>query len=379
MIKKIKERKKHLKKVYIEAYLFKNLGDDLFIKIMTERYKNTKFYAQTRESYRKDTFEDNLKLYSNISIGIINKLFEKVFHKYNYVGEKLKKQCDYMVSIGGSIFMEKQDFSRVEKQFYIYDNSKPIYILGANFGPYQTKKYKEYVKNILRKSQDVSFRDEKSYKEFEDLKNVRFNSDIVFGLNLDNIQIKNKKNVVISVIECDLKGLSKEKEGYELLLLQFIKSFIKKGYTITLMSFCKRQGDEKVIKSLYKKCTKSEKNKIKKFYYKGNINDALDEIAQSEIMIGSRFHANILGFVMKKKVLPIAYSDKTINVLNDLDFKGKVIDIRKLEEFNIDKFLISDIGTLSNIEENIKSAKKQFEKLDEVLKDSKGENNEKEK
>lgn len=363
-----------MKKIYLEAYLFKNLGDDLFVKIITERYKNIRFYAQTREHYKKSTFNNNLKLYSNIGIGIINKLYENLFHKYNYVGKKLKDKCDYMVSIGGSIFMEKEDFSKVEKQFSIYDDSKPLYILGANFGPYKTQKYKNFVKNILEKAQDVSFRDEKSYKEFNELKNVRFNSDIVFGLNLDNIEIKDSNNVVISVVECNLKGLAKEKEEYEKLLLQLIHILITKGYNITLMSFCKKQGDEKVIKSLCKRCNTSEKKHIKKFYYRGNIDEALEEIAQSKIVIGSRFHANIIGLLMKKKVIPIAYSDKTINVLKDLSFKGNIIDIRNLKNVNIDKLDIENIETISSLDSNISSARNQFKKLDEVLAYDKGEN-----
>lgn len=363
-----------MKKVYIEAYLFKNLGDDLFVKIITERYKNVEFYAQTREHYKRNTFSNNLKLYSNIGIGIINKLYEKLFNKYNYIGKRLKNKCDYMVSIGGSIFMEKDNFSKVERQFSIYDNTKPLYILGSNFGPYKTQKYKDYVKNILSNAQDVSFRDEKSYNAFKELKNVRYNSDIVFGLNIDNIEIKDNNNVVISVIECNLKGLSKEKNEYENLVLELIKLFISKGYNVTLMSFCKKQGDEKVIKSLYKRCSPTERKHIEKFYYRGNINEALEKIAQSKIVIGSRFHANIIGLLMKKKVIPIAYSDKTINVLKDIEFKGNIIDIRDIKKFNIDELEIDKLETILNLDSHINSAKKQFEKLDEVLYYNKGEN-----
>ena len=32
-------------KIYVDAYLAKNLGDDLFINILTTRYPEHKFYA----------------------------------------------------------------------------------------------------------------------------------------------------------------------------------------------------------------------------------------------------------------------------------------------------------------------------------------------
>lgn len=361
-----------MKKVYIDAYLFKNLGDDLFVKILTERYEDVTFYTSTRISYNKSIFNKNLKIYSGIFIGVINKIFEKIFKKYDFIGEKLKNKCDYMVSIGGSIFMEKNKFSKVEKQFALYDDAKPLFILGANFGPYKTEKYKKYIENkVLKNAQDVCFRDKKSYENFANLNNVRVCSDIVFGLDTSNLNIISKKNVVISVIDCDLKGLSNEKKEYEKMILKLIKKFIKSGYTVTLMSFCKIQGDERVINLLYSKCNDTEKSHIYKFFYNGNINKALEEIAKSEIIIGSRFHANILGILMEKKVIPIAYSDKTINVLEDMNFNGDIIDIRKINEFNIDEFNIERLELSNiNLEEQRESSNRQFEKLDGILKRS---------
>ena len=32
-------------KIYVDAYFAKNLGDDLFVDILTNRYQNHKFFA----------------------------------------------------------------------------------------------------------------------------------------------------------------------------------------------------------------------------------------------------------------------------------------------------------------------------------------------
>lgn len=357
-----------MEKVYIDAYLFKNLGDDLFIKILLDRYKYVEFYAATRDYYPKTVFNKNLKIYSNIFVGLINKFFEIVFKKYNFIGRRLKNKADYMVSIGGSIFMEKNNFSTVERQFALYNSDKPLFILGSNFGPYKTEKYKEFIKqNVLSNAKDVCFRDKYSYDNFSELDNVRYNSDIVFNLDVNNLDIKENKNVVISVIDCNLKKLSKEKEKYERLLKSLISKFIKSDYTVTLMSFCKIQGDEEVINSLYSQCTDEEKKHISKFFYDGNINEALKEIAQSQIVVGSRFHANILGILMNKKILPVAYSDKTINVLKDMKYDGEIIDIRKIDEYDIEDFSINIDDYKIDIETLIQSANNQFKELDKLL------------
>ena len=55
----------------------------------------------------------------------------------------------------------------------------------------------------------------------------------------------------------------------------------------------------------------------------------------SEYVIATRFHAMILGLAENKPVLPIIYSDKTINVLNDLNFEGEIIDLRKDKDWSL--------------------------------------------
>ena len=48
-------------KIYVDAYLAKNLGDDLFVNILIKRYPNHKFYsiAENEKGYSKG----NLKVY----------------------------------------------------------------------------------------------------------------------------------------------------------------------------------------------------------------------------------------------------------------------------------------------------------------------------
>ena len=47
--------------IYVNAYLEKNLGDDLFLKILVDRYKNHKFYAISNTYSSKN----NLQIYKN--------------------------------------------------------------------------------------------------------------------------------------------------------------------------------------------------------------------------------------------------------------------------------------------------------------------------
>ena len=132
------------------------------------------------------------------------------------------------------------------------------------------------------------------------------------------------------------------------------------------MSFCKREGDEEAINSILSKIDSNLKEKIEIYNYHDNINEALNYLADSRVIVGSRFHANILGLVLEKKIIPIAYSDKTVNTFNDLEFSGKIIDIRHLEDFNFNQ-LKENLNYEFDITNIKKNAEKQFEKLDKVL------------
>jgi colanic acid/amylovoran biosynthesis protein len=107
--------------------------------------------------------------------------------------------------------------------------------------------------------------------------------------------------------------------------------------------------------------------KFEKYCYRGNIEEALDTIGDSQVIVGTRFHANILGFLMNKVVIPIAYSDKTTNVLSDLKFSGKIFDIRFKEGLsfdNLDDVILSNNFDMSVINKNLNDP---FEKVDMIL------------
>ena len=75
----------------------------------------------------------------------------------------------------------------------------------------------------------------------------------------------------------------------------------------------------------------------------------------------------------KRPVIPIVYSDKTLHILEDLNFHGKFIDIRKMNEekgYDITQFInnIED-QSVQNIEQFVHQSEGHFEKLDRLLKE----------
>ena len=340
-------------KIYLDSYFAKNLGDDILIDIILNRYPNHNFYSVSR--WKNGYKYSNLKVYGE---GIYGRLLRKIgFEKH------LINTCDIAVTLGGSMYVEHNN----SNPDYMLKNKKR-YILGINFGPYKTQKYFENAKNEFRRVQDICFRDEYSYKLFKDLPNARLASDIAFGMDISNIKIKDSKKVVISVILCDRKDNAEYQQKYENKIVELIKYFTQIGYGITLMSFCKIEGDEKAIKNILKKCDDKLKSKITTYFYNGNIQQALSVLADCKIIVGTRLHSNIIGMMLGKTVIPIIYSSKTSNILKDMNFNGTIIDLKILDQIKAENMNLECKQDVKTLKQN---ANKHFKILDKELKDDK--------
>ena len=337
-------------KIYLDAYLANNLGDDILIDILLKRYPKHKFYAVSR--WENEYKYPNLKIYGKGNFG-------KVLRKIGFE-KHIINSCDIAVTIGGSMYMEQYNSNL---DYMLKDKKR--YILGVNFGPYKTQKYLEKAKKVFKRVEDICFRDNYSYELFKDLTNARVASDIAFGMNVTNVHIQESKKVVISVISCDKKDNAENQQKYEEKIVELINYFTQIGYEITLMSFCKIEGDEKAIKNILKKCDDRLKSKITTYFYNGDIRQALNVLANCKIIVGTRLHSNIIGMILGKTVIPIIYSNKTSNILKDINFKGTIIDIKNLDQSKVDNMNLEykqDVNTL------IENANNNFTKLDKELK-----------
>lgn len=362
-----------MKKAMIYAYTSFNLGDDLFIKELCYRYSRTHFYI-----YCSPKYKNNFKSIKNLSIIPSNNI---IYRGINFLLNKLKinltvedffaKKKDITIYIGGSIFMQhgnwKRKLSRLDN---IVKSGTSFFITGANFGPYTDKEFVDGYRSLFRQMKGISFRDQYSYNLFKDLPNVTLADDVIFQMDTKQYQSDIEDDyIIISVIKPSIR---KHLEGYDELYYEKIKDisveFAKKGHKVILMSFCEREGDVEAINSVKSLIPEKYKDYIEEYKYKHDIDGALNIIAQSKYVVATRFHAMILGWVFKKPVFPIAYSDKMTNVIKDIDFKGSYVNFHSLKSLN-PKLVYDCMETNTvDISEQRAGAEKHFAKLDEYLK-----------
>lgn len=359
-----------MKKIMVHAYTKFNLGDDLFIKVLCERFPNTNFILYAPSKYIKCFNEiTNLKCYSSESfiIRTINYFFRR-FKVDNFFERMLAKSCDAGVYIGGSLFIQGENW---EDYLYKYIKpkkiiNKPFYLLGANFGPYRDKEYYDKYKEIFSEYTDICFREKYSFEMFKDLPNVRMADDIIFQLKKKNLQEQN--NIVISVIKPSYrKNLNNYDEKYYLKIKDIALHFIEKGFNVTLMSFCEYEGDEEAIDKIMEIIPKEYLNKIKKHYYTINLKETLNIIAESKFVVATRFHSMILGWVYNKPVFPIVYSKKMSNVIEDVGFNGLYVNLKDIENVLPEKVFECINVNMIDVSKQVIGSEGHFRKLDEYI------------
>lgn len=355
-----------MKKVFLYAYDRQNLGDDLFVHTITKRYPHVKFYIWT-DRKNKETFQSlpNLKVVDKDSafVHTLNRIRPSLVPGYR---NWLKNHCEAVVYIGGSIFIEYPAWESFCTWWEFEAENRPFYVLGANFGPWHTEAYQQKMSQIFAKMQDVCFRDRYSYELFRDVATVRQAPDILFACPMPQVPVK-EKQVFISVINCagrdESHSLSEHDGSYVENMAALLQNYLDSGHTLVLSSFCKEEGDEVGIQKILAAMNCENDSRIRILAYDGTNADALTAaIAESELVVATRFHAAILAMAAGRPVLPIVYSDKTLHVLEDLDFDGLALDLRDDVPWNINPMPAA--MELGNIK---KAAQNHFAKLDHVL------------
>lgn len=370
--------------VYIKFYDELNLGDDLFIKMLLERYQHTHFFLIKNEKY--DTFLSNyknvktfpyIKKRNILDFRYIRILRNRIPYllKYNTIKhiknifKNMPSSVDTFVSIGGSIFMQPPKlngilYEDVEYYRYITRRFKNTFFMGCNFGPYLDEEYKINFHNIFKKSTSICFRDKKSYDLFNDIPNASFAPDIVFGLdNPYNSHNKKKNSVGFSIIGKGLRG--KDRSNYIEKYVKLIELYQRNDYEINLFSFCQREGDEAIIDEIFDAL--KSKNKVKKVYYRGDIDSFLQTYSQMELMYCGRFHAMILSMIFNQKIYPIVYSNKMTNVLEDIGYKGKTThywEFHNADHETLYNDIKNNFYNISNLKEK---SEQHFNALDHLL------------
>lgn len=363
-----------MNRIFVHAYLAGNFGDDLFVYILCKRYPKTQFSIIADSSY-KETFQDirNLKVYGydDAIVKGWNAFWKRLRNVDRGFWKMLLKLSDAVVHIGGSSFVQHfDDYSA----FFEYDKtlrrlSRRMYLIGANFGPYTDEQYYHQYYELFRKYNGICFRDQYSYQLFKDLSNVRFAPDVAFNMGSSENKRTSEKKVLISVIDLEERNgkypIAQYMKLYERTMQRIAEYYLERDYSVVFMSFCESQGDEKAINRIIGRMGKTEN--VGTYFYHNKIEEVLALFSEAQIVVGTRLHSIILGWLNRKKVFPVVYDKKTQNILNDLN-RNNYLNLDEMESCNLIEKL-EKVESLENrdVDTLIRESEAQFWALDTLL------------
>ncbi|MFT9051568.1 polysaccharide pyruvyl transferase family protein [Liquorilactobacillus nagelii] len=347
-----------MKKIFVSAYLCGNLGDDLFIRTLIQRYPNIQFEAIAEKGYQK-----SLKSHHNFKI--IQSELSEISNNYLAV-----------VEIGGALFQQISSKTDIPSYRKFFLKKFPHYfVVGSNFSEYSSTAYVNNYNYFFKKIDGAVFRDYSSYNLFSHLNNIKYAPDVVFDYNIKKYNMVSKEKT-ISIVPIDLNYkkrvnkniISMYNAEYISKLVNVIEDFCKKGWKINLISFCDFEGDSKAIDRIVAALSdKSIKNVT--IFNDNKIDAKINAIAKSSFLISSRFHSMILGWKFQIKQIVIPYSKKTTNVIRDLFPKQETVLLSKLKLINLSASLKqANTIPLEKLRQCERKSVNQFHYLDVFLK-----------
>lgn len=320
-----------MKSNILNGYFTKNLGDDLFLKVISQysnlRYTifvNKEFYEFYDRTFKETTINIRKR---NLVVKILDKLLSN-FKIPNIIMDLLLHCLNSYIEVGGSLFQQDSNYDELvtKKRQNILNSGINYFVVGSNFGAVKTvnfiKNYSVFFSNIV----SVTFRDKYSFKLFNKISSVSYAPDLVFNLKTDNVKKYTDEDdyVVLNVMNLGFLGrqnveyLITEKSNYENKLSEICIHLIDKGFKVKLVAFSELEED---LQTCFDICNnpilEGRKSKIEIITY-DDVNVILSLYKSASMIISTRFHSMILSWVMGKKQLVLRYSSKTGNVINDL-------------------------------------------------------------
>ena len=327
-------------KVFLFACIEKNIGDDLFVRTVCERYPHVQFTISSDANYgtlskiNNLSFSRRLKWWTFFTSLEPRTTIRKIAKT---IGEStlkllLGKRAVALFIVGNAFknftYRGKYQSEWIRKRLQL---AKKFYLISTNFGPYNDSRWKDDFEEIFPQMTDVCFRDEYSYQLFAHLSNTRFAPDAILTLGEQQINDNHPKNVIISLIDCALNARSKElrraAESYESTMVEVAQKFLAEGYRVTFLNSNTNQ-DRPACDRIISNIGSANVDVVD---YNGDLDVIFDLYRNSSCVVATRLHTIILAWLHRLPVVPIVYDIKVENLLNSYHFSADRFDVKNLD------------------------------------------------
>lgn len=280
-------------KILLDGYLDKNLGDDLMLCLAADGLRGHKIYMENPSA---------LPIAAHSARGITP---------------------DLKLTVTGSGFLvydHKTTFLRMKEMLSDRSKAKRA-VLSCNISSFPNRLAERVIKKQLSRFDFITVRDRYSYDYIRSnlpRAQCEYYPDIAFSLAKEAIADKPCEDALGICAYSRFGGNSDDAD-----FARFADEYIERTGNKVLL-FALNIGNEndvktaQAIKGMMKRADMAEILKYDAF---------LSNIKRCSKIIGIRFHSIVIALLAGVSVIPIAYSEKTTHMLEDLDFNEKVFEL----------------------------------------------------
>ena len=315
-------------KLYVSAYLDKNLGDDLMLWLLSTNFPEHSFHLYCPNPEFFPVLPDCDNLFSTaIPLKALQKTPEKKFDGY--------------IRIGGSLF----EMKGIRTPIYRYLNALRVgkwmrkgfksAIIGCNVSTFSSKMAECTTKKEFRTFGLATVRDEKTLRFARSLKSsdrLHVFPDMLFSLPPSFFPAKKEAGGPLGISVYRSKYLPVENDTYYNVMAAFCDQYIEKTKNaVHFFAFDTGLEDDTLAAEEIRKRMKHADQT--KFFPHQNVNSRLlPEMAKCSAIVCTRFHAIVLAMRLGIPFVPISYSEKTENLLRDIGYTGEKITFSEMDD-----------------------------------------------
>lgn len=302
-------------KIFLEAFVDNNFGDNLFIHIVTARYPEYTFYMVEKEAYAS-------------SYGVLEKQIS------NLIVQKeegnLLQEVDGMFVVGGDMFGNGADYGELIRCVCtVKKNGGVVAFLGISLFPEYSKKTWFDLMVLFSQADLIAVREQTTYyqlkKKFPWL-SVIGTTDLAFTSNVSEISSKVQSGLLgVSVRKKVQKDETKFYPQYCKEVASQMEQYLSESqeHQVRLLAFSSgRFDDVAVARDIVSECDEKYQDRIHFSVFEGNIASYIKEIQQCEALLCTRFHAMVFAVLLEKPFIPIIYEEKMVRFLNEIGYEG---------------------------------------------------------
>ncbi|MGC7870208.1 polysaccharide pyruvyl transferase family protein [Desulfosporosinus sp. SYSU MS00001] len=328
------ERDNPRKRIYIKAYIDRNLGDDLmiceFVEALGSDYELYLSCPADFQDYYHALLGDKVKL---------TELPLRKIHKFGLGFFAL------IVSLGGSTLIGR----RMKGCYYRFINwlylgvlsifGTKFAIIGCNVGPFSSALTRAFVKLELRSAHIITCRDKPSYSFIKSAiaaKTHLWSFDDILADTASRHRITSNsvsdKSPLGVVVHCQMSEQATQK-----LMQTILQIHTDTGRGSVLFAFDSgiAQSDVVIANNIYKELRDAMPISVCIYEERWNV---LREMAQCWKVIVVRFHGLVLALSLGLPFICIAYNNKHIDYLHSIGYNGKL--------FTLTEFVQTDVAEI---------------------------------